>query len=871
MQQSIIRRASRKDLRHSLRRRKHGRRAVLAAVAASVISALAVAGIVPAFAAEVTPTPTPTSATDSPTTDSSTTDSPTTDPSTTDPSTTESTTSGSADSTPAPTGAGETAARDSVTKPATVSPFTAITTTGLACVPNTFYSISSGGTVYKVVHGGQRTEIGDWSNVADANGLAIGANGSVMYAIERGGWNGEDVEKILRYTPATGTWESLSGTSYATDNSKSLVAGAVDLKTGRYLFGGYDSHDGDLIFKIYSFDPAAKKTTYVGWFDTDLDASSTANGDMAFDSAGNLYVVRSGSKVNVYTVTAATLASANGGKLARSATNSMTLSGLSEVNGIAFDGDGSVFLGNGSTAKKFNPATWTAASGSSGLSNSTDLASCNSPANLTVKKNVVARAATGDQFTLAVSSGQTQIATATTTGTATGVQAEQIGPIPVIAGTTYTISESMAAGSAANYASAWSCDNGASGTGTTGSVTIPSTSGASVVCTFTNSPLTASVTVSKTIQDANGGNPQPGVGWTVGAAVTATKGTATPTPAAATQTTGAQGSASWSLRFDKGTSRATVTVSETQKPDYQFVSGSCTITALTGASRTVTLASADGGKVTDVAPGDTVECGFVNKNKTTSLTLVKQVSFGSAAATEWTLAAHGPVGALTGPTGKTGTPQTTAIPVTPNKPYALSESGGPATYTQVGEWSCVDGAGKAIAVSNGSVSLAAGTQATCTVTNAAAKLTLLKHVTDASLEPGDWTITGTPGGGLPTVSAIGAETASAANTFEVKPGTTYTISEALTAGPGTIAYRQLGIEQLQADGSWKAVTSDQVIVAAGTHATYRFVNDKVPAVVLPLTGGTSTDAYLYGGVIILLLAGILAALLMRRSIAVRRA
>jgi LPXTG-motif cell wall-anchored protein len=883
MQKSINRRASRKEVRRSLRRRLQGRRAVLTTLAASVVAALAVAGIVPALAADATPTPT--SAADSTPAPSAPAVTPPTDAVTPSPTPDAVTPAPTTDAvTPAPTTHAVSPAPTSTpgafvprllapTAP-TASPLATTTAAAaLACVPNTFYSISSSGTVYKVVQGGARTDIGGWTNVDNnANGLAIGANGSVMYAIERGGPNAENVDRILRYTPTTGAWESLSNTAYSTGNSTALVAGAVDLKTGRYLFGGYDdTRNGDLIFKLYSFDPTTKSITYVGWFDTGFDAGSVANGDMAFDSAGNLYVVRSGDLVNVYTVTAATLASANGGKLARSATNAMGLPGLSSVNGIAFDGDGSVFLGNGTSAKKFNPTTWASIGATSTLSSSTDLASCNSPANLTVKKNVVARAATGDQFILAVSSGQTQIATATTTGTATGVQGEQIGPIPVIAGTTYTISEGMAAGSAANYASAWSCDNGASGTGTSGSVTIPNTSGASVVCTFTNSPLNASVTVSKTVQDANGGNAQPGAGWTVGAAVAATKGTATSTPAAATQTTSAQGSASWSLRFDATSSRATVTVSEQQKPDYQFVSGSCTITALSGAARTVTLPSAEGAKITDVAPGDKVDCGFINKIKPTSLTLVKKVSFGSVAAGEWTLNAQAPSGALAGPKGTTGTPQTTAIPVSANKPYALSESGGPATYTQVGDWSCVDGAGAAIAVTGGSVSLAAGTQATCTVTNATAKLTLLKHVTDASLKPGDWTITGKPSGALPTVSATGAETASAANTFEIAPNTAYTISEALTGTPGTIAYRQLGIEQLQADGSWKAVTSDQVTVAAGTHATYRFVNDKVPAVVLPLTGGTSTDAYLYGGVMVLLLAGMLAALLLRRNIAVRRA
>ena len=41
--------------------------------------------------------------------------------------------------------------------------------------------------------------------------------------------------------------------------------------------------------------------------------------------------------------------------------------------------------------------------------------------------------------------------------------------------------------------------------------------------------------------------------------------------------------------------------------------------------------------------------------------------------------------------------------------------------------------------------------------------------------------------------------------------------------------------------------SAEIQVGAGEHATYRFVNDDVPAVVLPLTGGAASDLYLLLG------------------------
>jgi LPXTG-motif cell wall-anchored protein len=92
----------------------------------------------------------------------------------------------------------------------------------------------------------------------------------------------------------------------------------------------------------------------------------------------------------------------------------------------------------------------------------------------------------------------------------------------------------------------------------------------------------------------------------------------------------------------------------------------------------------------------------------------------------------------------------------------------------------------------------------------------------------------------------------------VRPNHVYTISEALAVDDGTIAYRQLGIQKL-VDGSWVDVDVAQVSAEPGEHATYRFVNDSVPAVVLPLTGGTSTDLFLLIGGIFLLIALSLAA------------
>src|SRR5262249_25621204 len=99
-----------------------------------------------------------------------------------------------------------------------------------------------------------------------------------------------------------------------------------------------------------------------------------------------------------------------------------------------------------------------------------------------------------DQFNLAITGGGLILGnTATTTGTANGVQSETAGPVLARAGTTYTFAETAAGSTVlANYTTSWQCvhrgvsnTTSASGTGNTFSLT--PTSGQAIVCTFTNS------------------------------------------------------------------------------------------------------------------------------------------------------------------------------------------------------------------------------------------------------------------------------------------------------------------------------------------------------------------------------------------------
>lgn len=213
----------------------------------------------------------------------------------------------------------------------------------------------------------------------------------------------------------------------------------------------------------------------------------------------------------------------------------------------------------------------------------------------------------------------------------------------------------------------------------------------------------------------------------------------------------------------------------------------------------------------------------------TRLTLTKAVTLGTAAPEAWTLTATPPSGAaLTGAGTVTGTVQAGVS-------HVLGEqaTGGVAqpSYVQQGQWSCtaldVNGTPTGQASSVDTVTVPLGGWTRCTVTNASAELTLLKHVVSDSSEArpaSDWTLHATPAAGTPaltTQSVVGAETAvGATSTRTVRPGRAYVLGE---TGPG--GYTQQ-VEKL-VGGTWVAVDSTTVTLGAGERATYRFVNDDV--------------------------------------------
>ncbi|WP_318354384.1 MULTISPECIES: VWA domain-containing protein [Microbacterium] len=227
---------------------------------------------------------------------------------------------------------------------------------------------------------------------------------------------------------------------------------------------------------------------------------------------------------------------------------------------------------------------------------------------------------------------------------------------------------------------------------------------------------------------------------------------------------------------------------------------------------------------------------------TTKLKLSKKVEGGNALPTLWTLKGTGPGGALTGPTG--GGPATSLTNVTPGARYVLSEGAGDARYTQevapnatpvagsTGSWHCYilnadgtrgsEGAGGL----NGWVEVQLGQHVDCEAVNQTASLVVLKHVVNddgGSQSASAWDLTATPAAlsGLTATTVDGSETASAANTVQVRPNHVYTISET-----GPTGYEKVTLQQL-VGGTWVDVSGWDVSVPAAGTATYRIVNDDI--------------------------------------------
>ncbi|MFV0254256.1 MAG: hypothetical protein ACK5H2_13095 [Beutenbergiaceae bacterium] len=232
------------------------------------------------------------------------------------------------------------------------------------------------------------------------------------------------------------------------------------------------------------------------------------------------------------------------------------------------------------------------------------------------------------------------------------------------------------------------------------------------------------------------------------------------------------------------------------------------------------------------------------------LTLVKEVTSGTASPTRWSLTAAGP----TPITGVTGAATVTDATVTPGT-YTLTESG-PAEYEQQ-SLACVDAEQATVPVSDaGQVALAAGQDVTCTFTNAAVPpatgtLTLVKELASDDADPTAWTLTAQ--GPTPITGVTGAESVTGVT---VTAGA-YTLTE--SGGPAGYEQQSLSCD---VGGEMLPVAENVVQVGSGEAVTCTFTNHAVttgdgttpgPPQVLADSGAVLSAAA--SGVALLLLVG----------------
>lgn len=501
---------------------------------------------------------------------------------------------------------------------------------------------------------------------------------------------------------------------------------------------------------------------------------------------------------------------------------------------------------------------------------------------LSVQKNVSARVASADQFTLTLRNPTTTIATATTSGATRGVQASSIQASTGLPGTTYTFTEAMATGSTSaltDYVSNSQCTLTYPGgtttvlaaqSGATGTVTVPALNASlghpAINCVFTNDPQAATVAVEKTwvvngTTYAQGSQP---AGITAQASLTRDATVTTPAWGAVTSgyASGDRINVAETTAFAASIPGCTVTSQRLTTVNGTTTDAALpyTLTALTGAN-TVRITN-------------TVTCA-------TTLALTKRVVGGTAAANSWTLSALPATGAaqVTGVTGVSGN-------VTPGTTLQLAESAGNAEYVQddtrtaaeitaaprsTGSWVCttLNAQGTAIAGTlpartgtNGTVTAPIGSRLSCEATNRTAQITLLKFVENVNgtgtATPANWNLTATPVNPaqvLTTRTVAGSSTVATANTVTVRPGQAYALTEAGTVG----GYHQVALQRftgsdpgnaaaIASAANWVTVSATTpVSVAADSVGVYRFVNRDAVAFQLPFTGNTGASPYLIGG------------------------
>ena len=308
------------------------------------------------------------------------------------------------------------------------------------------------------------------------NQVGVSRDGSLLVAT--------DADNVYRYTAATGAWDFAPRSS---GPSVPNTHGALDPQTGHLFYGGLSGGQ----IRLAEYDPVTN-TIAESVIVIDAPGAPGGNGDLAFDGAGNLYIVLGEGVSRLYRVDRAALASGSG--------TAEQLGGdiaASSLNSIAFGADGYLYVAGGPSTSatsrfvKVDPGTGEIVSETELDRRITDLASTAVPRTATVGLETPGGLIDGDdefEVVLENAGGTDLVAEGSdAAGNASG------GPAAVVPDQDYTVS--LNPGSTTNpddYTTTWSCTDGtgaviASGEGTSGSFTYPGAAEA-IECIFVNVP-----------------------------------------------------------------------------------------------------------------------------------------------------------------------------------------------------------------------------------------------------------------------------------------------------------------------------------------------------------------------------------------------
>ena len=370
----------------------------------------------------------------------------------------------------------------------------------LSC--GTVYATNAGTGIYATADNGTQTLVETLPGTVGAvNGFGIGPGGTLAYLVSQA--NGSPAT-VTTYNTVTNTVVATSAATALQPGMLGFPSGAVNPVNGWFYMAGASGTDAATTtsWQLYALNPASPAAApfRVGV----ITGTLGLNGDIAFDSLGNLYLLSGAGSLpapsnRIYRVGQVPTVAGSG---ALPATQITSVASTNNVAGIAFNAAGEMVTSlAGSIIRRINPLTGAEiASATASAGAIFDLASCVGGNTISVQKNLPqGRVLATDQFTLRLSGGglaTTQ--TATTTGSASGLQAPIVGPLLAIDGTSFTIDETASGGALlTNYARSWQCVDTANGNAVVAEgdvfpgtpVNIPisgGATGASVVCTITN-------------------------------------------------------------------------------------------------------------------------------------------------------------------------------------------------------------------------------------------------------------------------------------------------------------------------------------------------------------------------------------------------